>query len=173
MYGLVSMLGLGVFSGCDVVYKYVNREGAEEKELVGEIMPFESNDIIKDVQILLKLYGYNPGGVDGVIGTRTRQSIESFQKSSGIATTGFVDQETWEKVSLPKYYQLVEGDKVNIEFVQEILYELGLYLGKIDGKEGPKTKEAIKDFQKERGIKAEGQIDYKTLEAMTQYLIYE
>lgn len=60
---------------------------------------------------------------------------------------------------------------------QEILVNLGYDLGEyglnkdgIDGKFGPKTKEAVKQFQKDQGLKVDGIIGIETATALSQYL---
>ena len=40
--------------GCDALYRVLDKEGAEEKELVGEVVPFEKNPTIEEIQMLLK-----------------------------------------------------------------------------------------------------------------------
>jgi peptidoglycan hydrolase-like protein with peptidoglycan-binding domain len=57
-------------------------------------------------------------------------------------------------------------DDAIIRIAQEHLAHLGYYKGKIDGKMGPATKEAIRCFQLEHGLKATGILDKKTQEAL-------
>ncbi len=46
--------------------------------------------------------------------------------------------------------------------IQNALKNLGLYTGAIDGKIGPKTKEAIREFQKKNNLTADGKVGPKT-----------
>ena len=46
--------------------------------------------------------------------------------------------------------------------IQAALKNLGLYTGKIDGKIGPKTKEAVREFQRQNGLAADGKVGPKT-----------
>jgi peptidoglycan hydrolase-like protein with peptidoglycan-binding domain len=46
--------------------------------------------------------------------------------------------------------------------IQLVLQRAGYYKGKIDGKMGPQTKEAIKAFQKAKGLKADGVVGAQT-----------
>ncbi len=46
--------------------------------------------------------------------------------------------------------------------IQTALKNLGLYTGSIDGKIGPKTKEAIMEFQKQNNLTADGKVGPKT-----------
>ena len=159
-----------LFQGCDFIYGLLDKKGAEEKELIGEVIPFEKNHTIEEVQILLKLYGYNPGGVDGFLGGRTREAIAEFQRDNGLEETRYVDQQTWELISLFKTYELVQDAELNIRMIQQIFHAAGCDPGEPDGKLGPKTKEAIKCFQEKHQLKTDGKIGYKTLSAMVQYL---
>jgi len=156
-------------SGCDVLYRLLDKEGAEEKALVGEILPFEKNVAVEEVQALLKIYGYNVGKVDGVLGLRTRNAIEKFQRDNALEPTRFVDQATWERLNLFKENKLVVDRNLNIRFIQSLLRDAGFDPGKIDGKAGPKTKKAIKEFQQAYGLKADGKIGYKTLDQLAAF----
>ena len=46
--------------------------------------------------------------------------------------------------------------------IQKALKNLGLYQGEVDGKMGPKTKRAIKEFQKQNNLQADGKVGSKT-----------
>lgn len=54
--------------------------------------------------------------------------------------------------------------------IQTALKNAGFYAGAIDGKVGPKTKQAIKDFQSANGLKADGVVGPKTSKALQRYL---
>ena len=53
--------------------------------------------------------------------------------------------------------------------IQTILKNAGFYAGNIDGKIGPKSKQAIEDFQKANGLKVDGKVGPKTWEVMSKY----
>lgn len=159
-----------VFSGCDALYRLLDKEGAEEKALVGDVIPFESNQTVEEVQTLLYLYGYNVGKIDGILGLRTRNAIEKFQKDNGLETTRFVDQATWEKLSLFKNNGLVVDGKLDSRLVQTLLKKAGFNPGKIDGKIGPRTREAVLAFQKAHDLKVDGKIGYQTLGKLALFL---
>jgi len=55
--------------------------------------------------------------------------------------------------------------------VQTALKNAGFYTGAIDGKIGPKTKSAIQEFQKAKGLKVDGKIGPKTWAEMEKYLL--
>ncbi|MDI6758389.1 MAG: peptidoglycan-binding protein [Candidatus Omnitrophota bacterium] len=54
--------------------------------------------------------------------------------------------------------------------IQIALQKAGFYKGKIDGKIGPQTKEAIKAFQKAKGLKVDGTVGTKTWAELNKYL---
>lgn len=166
----VFLLGL---LGCDQVYRVLDEEGAQEKDLVGEIVPFEENTKIKEVQQLLKIYGYSTGRPDGILGQRTRNSIAEFQRDTGLEETKFIDEATWKKLNTFVRYTLVVDGNLNIKLIQEVLAAAGVEPGKIDGKMGPQTLEAVKEFQKKNNLKVDGKIGYRTLEKMSEYLVFE
>ena len=156
--------------GCDVLYRILQKEGAQERDLLGDIIPFEHNQTVEEVQKLLALYGYNPGKIDGKMGARTREAIKEFQRTNDLKETRFVDQATWEKLNIFKENGLVIAGEVNIEKVQVALENAGYNPGKIDGKIGPKTKKTLKKFQDANGLRADGVLGFKTLSKLKEYL---
>lgn len=53
--------------------------------------------------------------------------------------------------------------------IQQALKNAGLYTGNVDGKIGPKTREAIKAFQTQNGLKADGVAGAQTWAKLGQY----
>jgi len=160
---------LSFLQGCDIIYRYLDKEGAEEKDLVGEVLPFERNPTVEEIQIMLKIYGYDLGRADGILGGRTRNAIERFQKDNELEVSRFVDDATWSKLKIFKEYGLIVEGHLNGELIQQLLVAAGHNVGLIDGNIGPKTTKAVKDFQKEHNLKVDGKIGYKTLTALSQY----
>lgn len=54
--------------------------------------------------------------------------------------------------------------------IQTALKNANFYDGNIDGKMGPKTKRAIVEFQKAKGLKADGRVGSKTWAELEKYL---
>jgi peptidoglycan hydrolase-like protein with peptidoglycan-binding domain len=159
-----------LLSGCDSIYRMLDKEGAQEKELVGEIIPFEVNPTVEEIQNLLKIYGYNVGRPDGVLGARTRNAIVKFQKDNGIEPSRFVDTQTWQKLSVFKMQGFVVDGELSVVKMQEVLLKAGFDVGKADGKRGPRTEKYIKEFQSDHDLKPDGKVGYKTLSAMSLYI---
>ena len=65
---------------------------------------------------------------------------------------------------------LVKGFKVNGRSVQKALKAAGFFPGKIDGEMGRQTREALKAFQKSKGLHADGLMGLRTMKALLPYL---
>ena len=157
-------------AGCDAIYRMLQKEGAEERDLLGEVVLHQRNEKVLEVQKLLKLYGYRIGTPDGVLGGNTRNSIESFQQTHGLKPSRFVDKATWDRLHIfDQYGLLVKGD-LNIAKIQEVLKAAGINPGRVDGKLGKRTQQAIIDFQKREGLKPDGKVGWKTLQKFAEYL---
>jgi murein L,D-transpeptidase YcbB/YkuD len=53
----------------------------------------------RDIQRALKNAGFNPGPIDGKLGSRTRQAIREFQGVNGLQVDGIVGKRTWAKLA--------------------------------------------------------------------------
>lgn len=170
---LIILLGCSLslyLAGCDFVYSLLQKKGAQEKALIGEVIPPESNAKVAEVQKLLNLYGYRAGKVDGVLGAKTRDALEKFQKDNDLEVSRFIDKETWEMLIIFKDYGLVIDGEINAAAVQRALKEAGFNPGRVDGKLGRRTQIAVKAFQQHAGLKADGKIGFKTLWELADYL---
>ena len=54
--------------------------------------------------------------------------------------------------------------------IQTALKNAGYYTGSVDGKIGPQTKQAIKEFQRTHGLSADGKVGQRTWTQLAQYL---
>jgi hypothetical protein len=90
--------------------------------------------------------GYNQGTSQGWQGTNqglqgTSQSWR--QNSAAAGTNGELSQRT-------------------VERIQERLQQMGFYHGNVDGNWGPETQSALRDYQQQRGMSPDGQLDFQT-----------
>ncbi|MBI3082872.1 MAG: peptidoglycan-binding protein [Candidatus Omnitrophica bacterium] len=53
----------------------------------------------RDIQRALKAAGFDPGPVDGKLGSRTRQAVREFQGVNGLQVDGIVGKRTWAKLA--------------------------------------------------------------------------
>lgn len=64
----------------------------------------------------------------------------------------------------------VVASKMTKQQIQIALKNVGYYDGKIDGKIGPRSRAAIKQFQKDMGLKVDGVAGRQTKEKLAKYL---
>lgn len=60
----------------------------------------EIRRIVRRVQTALTVRGYDPGGIDGLLGERTRSSLRAFQTAGGLRVTGYLDLETLDALGI-------------------------------------------------------------------------
>ncbi|MDD5454693.1 MAG: peptidoglycan-binding protein [Candidatus Ratteibacteria bacterium] len=63
-----------------------------------------TDDFTKKVQLALYTAGFDPGKIDGKMGTQTIQAIKNFQEANGLKVDGIVGKETWD--ILQKYLEM-------------------------------------------------------------------
>jgi peptidoglycan hydrolase-like protein with peptidoglycan-binding domain len=71
--------------------------------VVEETREFTDNrddTMVRDVQVKLKNYGYNPGTVDGIFGSKTKKALMEFQKNNKLSVTGEIDESTLKTLGL-------------------------------------------------------------------------
>lgn len=66
--------------------------------LSGKYRPVTIKASVRQIQIALRNAGYDIGKLDGVMGSKTRQAVKSFQKSNDLKVSGKVDKATWLKL---------------------------------------------------------------------------
>jgi peptidoglycan hydrolase-like protein with peptidoglycan-binding domain len=80
------------------------------------------------------------------------------------------------KVRAAKEAGVVNREEVDIskattpQQIQTALKKAGFYGGEVDGKVGPKTKDAVKEFQKANGLKVDGKVGAQTWSKLQKYL---
>lgn len=136
-----------------------------------------SGDDVKSVQSRLKELGYYTGSVDGNYGTGSMDAVRLFQQQHKLTADGLAGKST--------YYILFSDDAEpvrsgmdsgsagsgyrvptrtlrdgcygeDVESVQTRLKELGYYKGIVDGRYGSGSIEAVKAFQKQHKLTADG-----------------
>lgn len=83
------------------------------------------------------------------------------------------DYDTWSSDTYEKPVAKSYSDQtaqLSSKQIQRALKNAGYYQGPIDGKIGPKTKEAIIKFQKAKGLKADGIVGKRTSAELNKYL---
>lgn len=169
------------FIGCNILPKSVQYQKEEEK-LIGSTEGY--NPRIEGVQFALKDAGYETGTTDGRIGNQTREAIKEFQEFLGLKPTGYLDEATLSQIGQLKKTKEALTKKYTVSVkeapqqksipsakeIQTALKNAGFDPGPVDGKIGPKTRQAIKEFQRSKGLTPDGVVGQKTWAEMTVYL---
>jgi len=120
---------------------------------------------IRDVQEKLAKLGYEPGSTDGEMGARTETAIRNFQRDKGLNATGELTDETLAALEVGHR----PGQRASAGETREVqrkLAALGYQPGRADGVMGEKTETALRNFQRDKGLNATGQLNDETLAAL-------
>jgi peptidoglycan hydrolase-like protein with peptidoglycan-binding domain len=105
----------------------------------------------------------------------TQASIVNYEKSRAYQQETYQGDyddkrpsDTYEKSAAKTYTD--QAAQLSPKQIQRALKSAGFYQGPIDGKIGPKTKEAIIKFQKAKGLKADGIVGKRTSAELNKYL---
>lgn len=155
-----------------------------------------STDLVRDVQRGLSSRGYDVGPQDGVYGAGTEQALRKFQRDQHMNASGQVDAQTLAALGViggasagsqrayvpsPAYTPTskrqgamathpstpkVALNQDQVRSVQQNLADRGFDPGKVDGSWGPRTQTALRDFQRDQNIQANGRPNPQTLAAL-------
>lgn len=128
-----------------------------------------SGRFVKYLQFMLKIKGYAVGNIDGAFGANTRSAVIAFQQANGLTPDGIVGRQTWYKLNnlTPEARTLKLGDfGAEVKYLQQKLYSKLYNVGPIDGIFGRQTEQAVKEFQAENGLIADGIVGRRTWEAI-------
>ena len=67
------------------------------------VVAMRSSEQIRSVQRILTEQGYNPGPVDGMMGKRTRISLQQYQRDYNLPVTGRVDESTLTSLGINRH----------------------------------------------------------------------
>ena len=149
----------------------------------------ELRESVKLLQDFLKEVGTLPASEtsDGFLGPKTEAAVKRFQESQGLIVDGIVGSYTWEallqatsgKTSGAKKYPILRiGDGLDypqllgeVKILQDLLKKAGMlgWYEKSDGLFGPKTENAVKRFQKSRGLVVDGIVGQETWSQLWNY----
>lgn len=105
---------------------------------------------VKYLQQGLKIMCCNPGTIDSNYGPGTQAAVEKFQQDWGIGVDGIVGDETWNCLT------------EEIKPIQRALKSKGFYKEAITGIAKSTTYNAVIEFQKSRGLTADGMVGNST-----------
>jgi peptidoglycan hydrolase-like protein with peptidoglycan-binding domain len=126
------------------------------------VLPPAPDALVIAVQSELQAAGYYDGPVDGLVGPRTEAAIATFQRAAGVEATGEVRPELLEMIAGASEPQgdapaSVEGGNP-VAVVQKALSRAAYGPLPVDGLLGPRTRDAIKQFEADHGLPVSGEI---------------
>lgn len=116
------------------------------------------------LQYLLNQYGYNLS-TDGIFGSGTAKAVQQFQTNNNLTLDGIVGRNTWQALLNinPASQVLRRGSKSSsVLFLQRLLISYLYPISNLDGIFGGETERAVKAFQSENGLVADGIVGANT-----------
>jgi hypothetical protein len=120
-----------------------------------------SGGTVTTMQYLLRHHGQDLA-VDGDFGPQTEQAIRDFQRAKGLAADGVVGPRTWAAL-FATVQRGSEGDAVRA--VQSQLVARGFDV-EVDGDFGRQTDQAVRSYQKSKGLGVDGVVGSQTWTAL-------
>jgi peptidoglycan hydrolase-like protein with peptidoglycan-binding domain len=130
-----------------------------------------TGEAVKKLQQLLNSYGTYSGDIDGVFGFETTGGVILFQYRFFLQETGIVNSKTWQvlykccPVDMPILNRGSQGKLVVA--LQQRLRIAGKYTDVFDGNFGPVTEAAVKSFQHQYNLPADGIVRDRTWFALS------
>lgn len=130
---------------------------------------------VAEVQRLLQAAGVPTGPVDGDFGPMTQAAVRRFQASRGLTVDGVVGPNTWAALRQARPTTpapataptLRQGDfGADVETLQRQLLHHGFTPGDVDGQFGPQTRRSLVEFQRAKGLNADGVASPSTWQAL-------
>ncbi|HYD86693.1 MAG TPA: lytic murein transglycosylase [Vitreimonas sp.] len=124
-----------------------------------------------ELQTLLNGLGYDAGAVDGLFGSGTRRAVRAFQAAQNLPADGFPTASLLNEVRAragvaTEPEREPRGlDRRGVRELQRTLNRLGYSAGTADGVIGTRTRNAIRAFERARGMEVRGRATDIVLEA--------
>ncbi len=131
---------------------------------------------VEDIQRRLRVLGYDlgPTGIDGVFFGQTAQAVQAFRADHSLGSESIVDDVTWAML-VDATFTL--GDRMlylrtpyfhgqDVRVLQEALNALGFACGATDGILGAFSESAVREFQRNVGLVADGIVGAGTVRSL-------
>jgi N-acetylmuramoyl-L-alanine amidase len=135
----------------------------------------DTGERVTDVQGRLSALGSDiPTSERGTFGEATGRAVRAFQEQRGLTADGMVGEDTWRTLVEASW---TLGDRVlyfrspnlrgdDVRELQDRLMTLGFDAWRVDGIFGPRTAEAVRDFQRNIGLTPDGIVVAETIRAL-------
>ncbi|KYC36056.1 hypothetical protein WA1_40670 [Scytonema hofmannii PCC 7110] len=158
-----------------------NQPGYQDNTSGSYLKLGDSGQEVRKLQEDLQQLGYFRPNPTGNYGPATQEAVERFQQNYGLTRSGVADSQTLARISdalaggtnsANSNCSVNQGDiclgerSQRVEIVQRRLQDLGLFQGRITNYYGPATRNAVSQFQRNRGLEANGFVDYQTWQAL-------
>jgi N-acetylmuramoyl-L-alanine amidase len=128
------------------------------------LRPGIAGEPVRDLQQRLATVGFATGDEPGVFGAETAEAVRRFQASRGLRVDGICGAQSWASLVEAGYRlgdrflylraPMVRGD--DVAELQRLLGALGFDAGRVDGIFGPRTADALGEFQRNAGLTTDG-----------------
>jgi peptidoglycan hydrolase-like protein with peptidoglycan-binding domain len=133
-----------------------------------------SPETVRAVQRTLNNRGFRAGAVDGTMNPQTQQALREFQKSENLDDSGRLNPRTLAALGVQEDHGASAGASrpvpraaaPTIREMQHRLNARGFHVGTPDGILGPKTRAALREFQRSENLEVTGQPNPRTLAAL-------
>jgi peptidoglycan hydrolase-like protein with peptidoglycan-binding domain len=134
--------------------------------------------VVLQAQEQLRELGYNPGPLDGILGSPTAQALRRYQRDYELPVTGTLNGQTrrellgaeranatedWRQTPTSIGRLMSEGE---IQVAEQHLAQFGFNPGPVDGVFTGQTEAALRAFQERRGLPVTGIFDDATRGAL-------
>lgn len=140
----------------------------------------DHSNMVRVLQQKLNDLSYYDEEIDGEFSIFTEYALKKFQNDHNIEAGGVVDIETLDQLleqERRRYFEPLKaidapflyGDSGDdVKLIQESLFYFGYYLDEIDEIFGPKTNQALTDFQQDHGIEVTNKINEQLISTMAE-----
>lgn len=134
----------------------------------------QRSDLVADVQRELTALGFYEGAIDGLLGPRTGQAIRDFEQSQGLKITGDPSTMLLDVMRRARARPGTTGSipaneprpSTRVLAVQRVLARLGYGPLHLSGVPDAATREAVEQFERDRGLAKTGEISERLVKEL-------